>query len=258
MKGYMIASLYIFGNILLSYMLLSIIPIHNIILYNWLGVILLSNISKAIYIYNMNNVDMGIFYLINKNKSIWTLDNKLNYILPWNFMMCILSEYTANVDREYIFYINNIVTLFNESIYKIITILFLLLVSFNMIIYNIYIGFIIFILGIQLSSFICFIKDCLPDLKMINLYIPLAFIHSLICIESIINIRPNRFSLYIVAIMILQLFEILLYGIRYYYQYYSPSSMNQKTDDFKFSNRKFFYINAMWVLVPFYIIFHQI
>ena len=114
MKGYEIGIILACCNTLFMNYNLQNIIFYNIILYTWLEFIIFGYIFKFISIYIKDKIYYYTINLVNKNQSIWTNDYNINMLLPSHFMFLLVTEYSANTDREYLYIINNRTKIMNN------------------------------------------------------------------------------------------------------------------------------------------------
>ena len=263
MKGYTIASILFCSNILLLYNIFGLTNINDpleILLYSWLEISLLVNITKLLYNYNKNLICKYTIYLVNKNKSIWNSDYPVNVLLPWNFMMLLLADYIANCDREYTFLINNwYVDIYSNM--NLLNITLLSILTFIIITYTMPYTILLIIISLlfQMLSFILYL-DYYLKLDINN---NIDFIITGVVLLSYGSTIFNA-NMVIMGIVVLQLIQCVLYNKDYIEQSYiiKRGSLNQDSIDFPCGklmiNRPLYYINLLWFIIPCVILYNKL
>jgi hypothetical protein len=93
MKGYTIASILFFSNMLLLYYIFGDIPdVNEMLFYYWLEITIVSSITKVLYYYKKELVFKYTMYLVNSDKSIWSSDYPLYALVPSNFILLLVKS----------------------------------------------------------------------------------------------------------------------------------------------------------------------
>jgi len=227
----------------------------------WLYILLLQGISKIIYIYKKDSIYKYTIYLVNNNQSIWTTDYPLKFLLPWNFIGLLLTEYNTNCDREYVFLLNNWID-FKDSITcnKLYVSIYIILQYFLS--FDVFSFIFIILLTFQFFSLILYLQEYYNLSSYLTIYyIPILFILDNVINRMFHQMFHQMFHRMFQLTLILQIITTFIYLIEYNYQskIQSFGSTNQNAKNFPigkyYIERPLVYLNLYCIVVPAYLLY---